>query len=296
MHLLRPITLLCWLLLHMPALQAQATDAVADTLDQVDEQGRKQGHWRITAPQPGKPGYADGALVEEGRYTNSRRTGLWKRYWPNGQVMSEIHYQAGRPKGPYRTFYPDGKTEEEGSWDLDRNTGSFKRWHPNGKLAQEFAFDEHGVRQGLQKYYHENGRLAVELTVRDGREEGTLKRYLPNGELQQVAEFNNGVMDETRSLYIKSAPTAEDVKPAADAPQAPTVTREESTNVAVFRENGFNTLYDQQLRLSKVGEFKNGRLWEGRQYRYDKDGLLLRIEMYRHGRYIGNAVITEDDQ
>src|SRR5690606_18587257 len=111
-----------------------------------DEMGRKQGYWKVTAPNTEKPGYADGQVVEEGRYTNSKRTGLWKRYWPNGQVMSEITYQMGRPKGNYVTYYPNGKAEEQGNWDLDRNTGTFQRWHPNGKLAQDFVFNAYGVR------------------------------------------------------------------------------------------------------------------------------------------------------
>jgi antitoxin component YwqK of YwqJK toxin-antitoxin module len=113
-----------------------------DTLNRVDEMGRKQGYWKVIAPSSDKPGYAQKAqLVEEGRYTNSKRVGTWRRYWPNGKVMSEITYQLGRPRGAYKTYYPSGKVEEQGSWDLDRNTGKFQRWHPNGKLAQDFVFN-----------------------------------------------------------------------------------------------------------------------------------------------------------
>jgi antitoxin component YwqK of YwqJK toxin-antitoxin module len=45
-------------------------------------------------------------LIEEGRYANSKRVGLWRRYWPNGNTMSEITYQMGRPRGGYKTYYP----------------------------------------------------------------------------------------------------------------------------------------------------------------------------------------------
>jgi antitoxin component YwqK of YwqJK toxin-antitoxin module len=284
------------LLFAVPTSYAQANTASVDTLNRVDEMGRKQGYWRFVAPATEKPGYPDGALVEEGRYTNSKRIGKWRRYWPNGTVMSEITYQMGRPKGEYKTYYPSGKVEESGSWDLDRNTGKFQRFHPNGKLAQDFVFNENGQRDGEQKYYHENGQLEVAVHVKEGREDGTLKRYTADGQLQQVAEFNGGVINAANSRYIRSVPKATEVKPEANAPAAPAVTVNEKPNAVAFRENGWNTLYDQQLRLSQQGEFKNGRLWDGKRYTYDKDGLLTRIQIYKAGKYFGDAAITDEDR
>lgn len=283
------------LLLAAQASFAQAGSSPQDTLNQVDEMGRKNGFWKIKAPKAEKPEYTDGALIEEGGYKGGKRIGTWKRYWPNGKLMSEVSYRMGIPRGDYRTYYPNGKMEEQGTWDLDRNTGNFKRWHPNGKLAQDFVFNTLGVRDGEQKYYHENGQLAVEVTVREGREQGTMKRYTAAGELQQVAVFNNGVIDPAKSKYLKPVPEAEDVKVDPKAEPAPAVLPTERTNAVVFRENGFNTLYDKQLRLSQQGEFVNGRLWNGKRYGYDRDGILNRIQVYKGGRYAGDAVITDED-
>ncbi|MBX2973841.1 MAG: toxin-antitoxin system YwqK family antitoxin [Flavobacteriales bacterium] len=275
---------------------AQAGTTAQDTLNRTDEMGRRQGFWKVTAPNADKPGYTDGQLIEEGRYTNSKRIGLWRRYWPNGKVMSEITYQMGRPRGEYKTFYPTGKVEEQGNWDLDRNTGKFQRWHPNGQLAQDFTFTPDGVRDGEQKYYHENGQLAVQVSVDRGKEDGTLKRYTPDGQLQQVAEFNDGVIDAANSRYIKPVPKAEEVKVDPKAEPAPAVTPEETTNAVTFRENGYNTLYDRQLRISQQGDFKQGRLWDGKWYDYDRDGILQRIRIFKRGRYAGDAVITAEDR
>lgn len=293
------ITAICVLLLSFgPTALAQASAEMSvDTLNQLDAMGRKQGWWTITAPAPDKPGYTNGQLIEEGRYANSKRVGRWKRYWPNGKVMSEISYQMGRPRGDYRTYYPDGRVEEQGTWDLDRNTGVFKRWHPNGQLAQDFVFDANGTRNGVQKYYHENGQLEVEVNIKEGKEDGTLKRYYANGDLQQVAEFNGGVINASNSKYIKPVHKVETPKPEPSAKPAPERTTEEVTNAVRFRDNGYNTLYDRQLRLSQQGEFMNGKLWNGKYYRYDKaTGELIKIEVYTDGRYTGNAVITEEDK
>lgn len=284
------------LLIALLLLLAGPAFALAqDTLNVVDEMGRKQGYWKVLAPKAEKPEYEDGQLIEEGRYTNSKRIGLWRRYWPNGKVMSEINYQMGRPKGDYKTFYPTGKVEEQGTWDLDRNTGVFKRWHPNGQLAQDFIFNQYGIRDGEQKYYHENGQLAVQVSVEEGKEDGALKRFDSNGQLTQSAQFNDGVISAENSKWIKPVKKAEEVKPDPKAEAAPPPAPTERTNAVVFRENGYNTLYDRQLRLSQQGEFKNGRLWDGKRYEYDRNGILERIRIYKQGRYLGDAVITDED-
>jgi hypothetical protein len=51
-----------------------------------------------------------------------------------------------------------------------------------------------------------------------------------------------------------------------------------------------------QHRLAQQGEYRNGRLWNGKIYKYDRNGILYRIEAYVNGRYAGNAVLTEDDR
>lgn len=123
-----------------------------------------------------------------------------------------------------------------------------------------------------------------------------MKRWTPDGKLLQVAEFDNGVIDPANSRFIQPAPKAEEVKADPKAEPAPPVTTEETTNAVLFRENGYNTLYDKQLRISQQGEFRDGRLYDGRRYDYDKDGLLVRIRVFKGGRYVGDAVIEEEDK
>lgn len=39
------------------------------------------------------------------------------------------------------------------------------------------------------------------------------------------------------------------------------------------------------------GEYQNGVLWNGKHYVYDKNGLLIKIEIYRGGKYCGDGQI-----
>lgn len=268
----------------------------ADTLNRTDDLGRKQGWWQLEAPMPDKPRYAPGQLVEEGRYLDNKRIGTWLRYWPNGRTQSQITYVLGRPKGAYKTWFEDGSPEEEGAWDLDRNVGNFKRWHPNGKLAQEFSFDLNGLRNGDQRYYRENGNLEAEVTVLEGREQGTLKRYYANGELEETVNFNLGEVDA--ASLVTHEPKGKEVKlpTPADAVAAPARKSSEATNNTIFKAEGWNTLYDMQHRLAQQGEYRNGVLWNGKVYKYDKNGLLTGVDIYAKGKYAGKGVLTEDDR
>lgn len=269
---------------------------VADTLNQFDEQGRKQGWWRVTGPVQEKPDYDVGLLYEEGRYVDNKRIGAWTRYWPNGKPKTEITYVQGFPKGDYAIYYPDGKPEEMGTWDRDRNTGAFKRWHENGKLAQEFIFDEYGIRDGVQKYYFANGNLEVEVNIVKGREEGTLKRYYANGDLQETAQFNGGAVEQGSFRQYKAKGPQVEPPTLAQAAPAPPTTADEAPNSATFKAEGWNTLYDSQHRLAKQGLFHKGNLWNGRVYKYDPNGILYKIEVYANGRYVGKAPLTDDDR
>ncbi len=291
----RSATFALVLVLSAHCALAQA-GTVADTLNRTDDTGRKQGWWQVQAPVANKPEYQAGQLVEEGSYTDNKRVGTWKRYWPNGKALSEINYVLGRPKGAYKMWYEDGTPEEEGAWDLNRNTGAFKRWHPNGQLAQDFVFDSNGLRNGDQKYYRENGNLEVEVAIQQGKEEGELKRYHANGDLAETAEFNDGVADA--GSFKSYAPKRKVVELPAlkEAVPAPAKTAQEAPNGTLFKAEGWNTLYDMQHRLAQQGEYRGGRLWQGKVYRYDKNGILTGVEVYVNGRYAGKAQLTHDDK
>lgn len=284
------------LFLAAPTAHAQENSYAPDTLNRLDEQGRKQGWWQLQAPLQGKFGYVAGDVMEAGRYTDNKRTGAWRRYWPNGKVLSEINYVKGLPKGSYTTYYENGTKEEQGTWDLDRNTGPFKRWHPNGQLAQEFIFDQYGTRDGEQKYYHENGQLEAEVTVMQGREEGILKRYYANGELQETVDLRGGTADQASFKSFRPKQRVPESAPENVSVTAPVKSAQETTNATDFRAEGWNTLYDNEHRLSQQGNYHKGRLWNGKVYKYDRNGLLFKVEVYVEGKYAGRAQLTEDDQ
>jgi hypothetical protein len=68
---------------------------------------------------------------------------------------------------------------------------------------------------------------------------------------------------------------------------------EEKPNIGTFNRSGFNTLYNRNKQITQVGEFKEGRLWNGKWHRYDANGKLKKIEVYREGKFIGYGLLED---
>lgn len=270
---------------------AQETTAVNN---QKDENNRKQGYWVIKNENNKFPTYAEGQKVEEGKYSSSRKTGLWKAYHPNGKLKSEIYYENGMPRGKYKLYYENGKLEEEGNWDRTKNTGDFKRYYSNGQLMQDFKFTEAGLRTGPQKYFYENGNKRLEGTWQNGKESGSIVEYYENGDVSAKKNFKEGKLD-VNSLEVYAAK-----KPNKVAHEGRDMVvkaeKDENPNQGGFNGNGYRKLYNDNMQIVKDGTFVNYRLMEGKLYRYDENGLLQQILIFKNGRYIGNGVIEESLQ
>ena len=52
-----------------------------------------------------------------------------------------------------------------------------------------------------------------------------------------------------------------------------------------FNAFGYNKVYNENDEIWMDGIFKNGQLLDGKVYRYDKDGILQRVLVYKNGKY-----------
>jgi antitoxin component YwqK of YwqJK toxin-antitoxin module len=52
-----------------------------------------------------------------------------------------------------------------------------------------------------------------------------------------------------------------------------------------FQPNGYNKVYNAQDEIWQDGDFKDGRLYNGKVYVYDRDGILLKVKVYKNGVY-----------
>lgn len=259
--------------------------AQAQQHNTCDARGLKQGTWIINGSMLKDPSFAADARVEEGNYLNNEKEGLWKRYWPNGAVRSEVYYENGKPHGPYKTYYANGKVEETGRWHEGKLTDRYQRYHQNGILKEDFTYDSEGNRQGKQQYYHDNGTLAVEVEMQEGIEHGVQKRYDEQGQLMEERNFDRG---KSKAGGVKSYMTPQQTKAAAMSEGVIGLGEERKTNAAqAFDPNGYNVLYDKNGNICVTGDFMNGKLYNGRVFHYDSNGLKSGTEIFTRGKSNG---------
>ena len=83
-----------------------------DTLNRVDQNGRKQGPWSIHVDDlRGERGYE-----EEGYFENDLKEGIWKKYSLEGVKIAEENYRWGKLNGRQYYFTYGGGLMREESW------------------------------------------------------------------------------------------------------------------------------------------------------------------------------------
>ena len=259
-----------------------------DTINKVDPvNGRKIGYWIITGEISKKKGFAPEDKVEEGRYVNSRKTGKWIKYWPNGAIRSAINYKYGRTMGAYTTYFQNGKIEEKGTINAGLLTGAYELYWPNGQLRQVKKFNSSGKTEGKVDYFYANGKKELSFSTVNGLENGGATWYYENGDKKKEIVFQNGNSLSTKK-YEPKKPIIEYNDPLIEkGPQLEGVFNSAHGKLV----NNYGKTYDINKNLLMDGEFKAGRLFNGRHYVYDEYGLLEKIRVFKNGVFVGNGIL-----
>lgn len=259
-----------------------------EELNQVDEQGRKQGKWIVYGKDRPSKGYPNDSKIEEGKYDNNRKTGIWVMYYPNGNVRTKGEFKYGRPKGEFTKYYEDGTIKQEGNFTGRSFQGTMKQYHPNGKVAIEKTFNDQGKTEGPVTHYYPNGQIEYKYETSNGVPTGKAIRYYPNGDVKEITEFSDGkVVSQEPKERVNPPYKDNSADKAKDAPEM-----KGETNAAQKKvRDGYNKTYNENGDILQDGEFKNGKLWNGKQYIYDEDGILLKIEIYKDGKYFADGVL-----
>ena len=291
---MKKITLLVLVIICKVAVVKSAEVFNNDTINFTDALGKKQGHWIVFNATLHKPGYTDDQKVEEGKFVDSKKTGIWETFFPNNKIKNKIPYDNNRQDGYAISYYENGNVREEGVWKNNRWVGDYKLYYETGKIQQEFKYNTTGKREGPQKYYNENGQKIIEGNWAEGKEAGILKEFYDNGDLKAEKKFDNGTLDvasiktyETKNAITKIAKKIEE-------PAPPVIVKEEKDNLGKsFNGEGYWKLFNANKQVSKDGVFSKNKLVDGKVYYYSKDGILTRIAVYKEGRYEGDSVVEQ---
>ncbi len=251
-----------------------------------DENGKKQGKWVYLGKDRPSEGYPQEGKIEEGSYIDDRKEGVWIKYHPDG-VTPKLKgvYANNRPNGAYEKINLKGIVIEKGVFSSGKYRDSLIRYHDNGEVAYQSFYNENGNEDGKIRFFYPNGKVEFEYNADNGKPRGKAIRYYENGDKKEVLFYNDqGQMTGSEQFEMVN-PQIKVVKPEIGPKEiAPTVSNPNTKGIR-FSPNGYNKVYNANHEIWQDGEFKNGRLWDGKVYEYDRDGILLKVKVYRNGMY-----------
>ena len=254
-------------------------------INQRDAEGKKQGKWIYFGKDRLAEGVSLEGKIEEGTFVDDRKQGFWITFYQDG-VTPKVKgfYVNNRPQGEFIKYYPNGKVKERGNFYKNQFTDSFKRYYESGILQFEGIFNESGKEAGKIKHYYPNGQLEFEYHADNGNPVGRATRYYENGDVKEKIVYDaTGNVEKSEQLDNKRAIekplpilSSKDPAPKIGVPK---------TKGIIFVPNGYNKTYNANDEIWQDGTFKNGQLWDGKVYEYDKDGILLKVKVFKNGFY-----------
>ena len=127
---------------------------------------------------------------------NNKRTGVWKKYYPNKRVRYVGQFKNGREIGVFK-FYDISSSKHPAIIKT-----FFK--NPDSLLVQFYtitgSIKTQGVlyqrkRVGSWKYFYANGALMLEENYKKGNFHGKQFIYYPNGNVTEIRIYKDGLLD-----------------------------------------------------------------------------------------------------
>lgn len=260
-------------------------DVTQDEINQKDKQGRKQGKWIYFGKDRPEAGYPFDGKIEEGTYLNDRKEGIWVKYFRDG-ITPKVKglYKNNRPAGDYVKYSQNGTIIEIGTFTMGKYIDSLVRYNADGSISYKGFYNESGKEEGKIKYFYSNGQLQFEYTADDGTPVNKAVRYYENGDIKEVINYSNDGKVLNSEVHEMVNPEVKTVNPSASKEKAPSIGTPNTKGVK-FLKNGYNKIYNDNQEIWQDGEFKDGRLWDGKVYIYDQDGILLKVKVFKEGIY-----------
>ena len=253
-----------------------------DTLNKKDKKDFKQGHWIYLGKDRPEAGITAEGKIEEGNYINDRKEGTWIKYHHDGVTPKLVgRYENNRPNGRYIKYHENSCLRETGYFVKNQYHDSLKKYFENEQLEYCAFYDSLGKEKGVVQYFYSNGQLEFSYYALNGFPKGTSTRYYVNGDLMETIDYDsNGLELKSTQYVMKNAPIALLNSTEKTTSYAPKVF---SDGLNDFNPNGNNKIYNEKGEIWVEGEFKNGQLWDGKVYRFNDAGVVIKIKVYKTG-------------
>ena len=249
--------------------------------------GEPDGYW--------KSYYPNGIIRTEGNRKDFLLDSTWKFYNNKGKLQSEISYQKGIRHGVNRIYTEEAIEEyvyeldsiKNGRWysysghvvrtipyENGVENGLAKLYDTLGTITGTIEYrngypvkrerinrtDQNGLKQGLWKFFRDNGNLQLEGTYQNDKKNGFFKYYDEDGNFQRIEKWENDILIE-------------------DAQQTKKLDRR-----VEYHPNG---------KLKTEAYFFKGTP-DGVRREYSPEGKVIQSYLFRNGILLGEGIVDED--
>lgn len=158
--------------------------------NELDQKGLKHGPWK---------GYYDESkrLRYEGAFDHGKEKGTFT-YYDDTKAASVIATREFNPNdnSAYTIFYDQKKKKiSEGKIINKLHEGEWVYYHQNSDVVMTRENYKAGKLHGIRSVYFPNGKIAEEITFKNGIREGNYRKYTPTGIVLEETTYKNGQIE-----------------------------------------------------------------------------------------------------
>lgn len=143
---------------------------------------------------------------------NKKRTGVWRKYYPNKRIRYTGQFENGKEVGVFK-FYDITDSENPviiKTYFEDSDSLFVQFYSLKGSLKTEGIFNGR-KRVGNWKYFYPDGTLMSEENYKEGKLHGEQIVYYPDGQITEFSEYKDGLLDGVSSRYSSKGILIEEI-------------------------------------------------------------------------------------
>lgn len=169
--------------------------AVAQTINQTDDNDKRHGQWQKTYEGSKQLRYS-------GTFDHGQEIGTFKFYDVKGGHPTAIkQYTSGSTLIDVKFFTTEEKKVSEGKMEGRTRTGEWKSYHQDGTSLMIKEVYKEGKLQGDRTVYFISGGIAQTETYEEGKREGKAMYYSEDGKVLKNLIYKNDKLEGVAKLY-----------------------------------------------------------------------------------------------
>jgi len=164
--------------------------------NQLDEQGRKSGRWKVDHP--------NGSTLYEADFFEGRPVGEMIRYYENGVIRARMMFDSSGIRSYARMFFQSGNEAARGWYVHQQKDSVWTYFSPvDGSIRIREPYEDGKLHGTLRKYYN-NGQVSEEVEWIGGQKQGPWKQYYPSGAPRLSAFYADDVLNGSYKVYFSN--------------------------------------------------------------------------------------------